>query len=229
MCVSHCRVRVVVMHILPSPCSTATVRCTQSEKVGPQQRWLCDARPRTRPRKGLTRGRGTRPARLPPARQDGVELRPAAALAHRREGTPRVSHLLRLRQQRAGDRGSGELRQIELVRARPALRLGDEDRARPVAALDAGLALTSFLEPGADVAPVLQPRLAVLVGPRPLDQVLEYTRGQALLLDALDVAKVGAEAEPDAGGSRRQSGCTCERRAQLSASRSTETDCSIAK
>ena len=97
----------------------------------------------------------------------------------------------------------------------PALRLGDADEARRVATLGVGRALISFLEAGADrpSVPVIQARLAVLTGARPLDRILECTRGQALLLDALDLVQVGAEAEPDAGGSRCQSGCTCERRA----------------
>jgi len=38
----------------------------------------------------------------------------------------------------------------------PVLRLGDADEARRVAALGVGRALISFLEPGADVAPVPQ-------------------------------------------------------------------------
>ena len=125
-----------------------------------------------------------------------------------------MSHL---REERTGDRGSGELRQIELGRGAGAAsrRCG---RSAP-SGRTVGRALLSFLDGCRPSAPVFQARLAILAAARPRDRIIECTWGQALLLDGLDLVQIGAEAEPDAGESGCQSGCTCERRAQLTAER----------
>jgi len=182
---------------------------------------------------GRRRGRGrldSRPRNTswrPLVKTARVELRPAATQQLRSEGAPRVSHL---REQRTGDRGSGELRQIELGRGAGAAswrcgRSAPSGRTRRRARLDKLSQTWRGCRPS---APVLQARLlAVLAAARPHDRILKCTRGQALLLDGLDLVQVGAEAEPDTGESRCQRGCTCERRAKLSAFYLTETASSI--
>jgi len=159
--VSLCRVREVIMHNIlprrrraPRPCFSR-----QSEKVGPQQQWLRAARPRTRSRKGLTRGRPL----VKTVSSFGQQPVHIAMLARRREGAPRVSHL---REQRAGDRGSDELLQIELCRGAGAAswrcgRSAPSGRTQRRARLDKLSRTWRGCRPS---APVLRPRLAVLTG-----------------------------------------------------------------